>query len=448
MIGRDEVLARSDDLQVHTSYVQRDYLYGWLLSGIYGHSDLSHQLVLKGGNAFRKAYFRQARYSPDLDFAATSSLSNVYLRNQLNAVCEFVSELTNVEFDTGRTRVDSTPSSDRDMTIHKARIYFRDFFGEESQLVLAVRLDVSDLERIFLEIQQQDLIHQYSDAAEAASNISVLKLEELLASKLKCLLQRRHSVDLYDFVNATLIHPIVDIDRREMAETFLRMTIFRSGPRIVEDLLVNLPFQIIKGLWEKHLVAPADARIPFPDAVEGFTGIVTELFGSLPVGSARYAFFSSDLRNPIMQAGHDLTMLRIRYHGVERLVEPYSLKFKRRQNGVAREYLYVYDNTGGRSSGPGLKSLVPDGFDSISTTERAFQPRYEVELSKAGQLFGDTYFRGSPGRRLGYRRSTSKYVVQCTLCGKRFYRKKRSTKINPHKDKSGFNCPGRRGILV
>jgi predicted nucleotidyltransferase component of viral defense system len=448
MIGREEVQKKSEELRVHTSHVQRDYIFGWLLSGIYSHSDLGNSLVLKGGNGFRKAYFEKARYSPDLDFATTSSLRDDYLLAQLNTVCDYVSERTEVEFDTDRTRVDPTPSADRTSTIQKARVYFKDFFGEGCEIVLAVRMDVGNLERIILDIQERELIHQYSDATQAAAVVRCLKLEELLASKLKCLLQRRHSVDMYDFVNATIIRPVIDINRSEMVETFLRLTIFRAGPRIVADLLVNLPFQIIKGLWQEFVVAPSDAQVDFDEAVGGFKSIVTDLFGELPVGTSEFAFFPSEFRNPIMQAGQDMTLLRIGYHGVERLAEPYSLKFKQRQDGLAREYLYVYDRTGGRTSGPCLKSLVFSGVDSIENTDIEFEPRYEVELSKAGQLFGDTYFRGSPGLRFGVRTSSSKYVLQCTYCGKRFYRKKYSTKLNKHKDKRGYPCYGRVGVML
>ena len=149
-----------------------------------------------------------------------------------------------------------------------------------------------------------------------------------------------------------------------------------------------------------------------------------------------------------MQAGHDLTLLRIRYHGIERMVEPYSLKYKQRRDGLAREYLYVYDRTGGRNSGPGLKSLVYQGVNSIENTDMQFEPRCEVELSKAGQLFGETYFKGSPGPRFGLRRSSSRYVLVCNQCGKRFYRKKYSTKLNPHKDRYGNKCYGRYGTLI
>ena len=49
MIGREEVQKKSEEIRVHTSHVQRDYIFGWLLSGIYSHSDLGNSLVLKGG---------------------------------------------------------------------------------------------------------------------------------------------------------------------------------------------------------------------------------------------------------------------------------------------------------------------------------------------------------------------------------------------------------------
>ena len=37
---------------------------------------------------------------------------------------------------------------------------------------------------------------------------------------------------------------------------------------------------------------------------------------------------------------------------------------------------------------------------------------------------------------------------QCPVCGKRFYRKKFSTRLNSHKDRYGNRCYGRTGSLV
>jgi len=59
-----------------------------------------------------------------------------------------------------------------------------------------------------------------------------------------------------------------------------------------------------------------------------------------------------------MEAASNLTMLDITYDGHRRLIEPYSLVFKRRKDGFGQEYFYAFDRTGGRTSGPGLKTFL------------------------------------------------------------------------------------------
>ena len=54
MIGRDEVLAVARDLDLSAANVQRDYVFGWLLAGIFAESRLGESLALKGGNSLRK----------------------------------------------------------------------------------------------------------------------------------------------------------------------------------------------------------------------------------------------------------------------------------------------------------------------------------------------------------------------------------------------------------
>lgn len=447
MIDRDEIVNKSEELGVHASNVQRDYVFGWVLAGIFSVSDLRNHLVLKGGNCFRKAYFDAARYSPDLDFATTQSLTQDYIALELNRVCDFIEENSGVQFVKERTRVEAKKGVDPSKQVHEARLYFRDFFGETSQIVISIRLDVTQFEKIFLPTQVRNLIHPYSDRSLCRAELKCLKLEEMLAAKLKCLLQRRHSADLYDFVCATFINPSIEINQKEVVSTFLKMTIFGSGPGIVKELLYNLPFHIIRGLWQQHLIFPRDGAIEFDSAVNRFKLTVDSMFGALPPMRGEFAFFPSHLRNPIMEAGYTMTLLRIVYRGFEREVEPYSLKYKVRQDGVAREYLYVYDRSGGRSA-PGLKSLIHQGIQGISNTDIEFEPRYEVELSKAGEFFTEPYFRGRSRPRFGISLSGPRYVIECSVCGKRFYRKKYSTRLNPHKDTYGNPCFGRIGFLV
>src|SRR4051794_34320389 len=106
MIGREEIDAMAERMDVHASNVQRDYVCGWLLAVIYGRSPLGKRLVLKGGNCLRKAYFENGRYSGDLDFSCSHYLNNEALGRELNAVCSALTERAGVQFDLVRTRVE------------------------------------------------------------------------------------------------------------------------------------------------------------------------------------------------------------------------------------------------------------------------------------------------------------------------------------------------------
>lgn len=459
MIKKNEIEAKAKEFEIHTSNVQRDYVFGWVLAGINTLGSLHDFLVLKGGNCLRKAYFEHSRFSRDLDFSTRTRLAEDFIGTELNQVCDFVQEKTGVLFDKDRTRVGMKRGVDPEKGIYEARLYFKDFYGNAEHITISIRLDISQFDKIFLPIQQRNLIHPYSDQAHCSVPIKCVKLEEILACKLKCLLQRRHSADLYDFVYSILLNPSIELNRSEIVDTFLRMTIFRPSPGIVKGLLFDLPFQVIKGLWHKYLVFPRQGFIDFDKGVESFRQTVDNLFGPLPIRGGERYFFPSHLRNPIMEAGHSMTMLEMVYDGAKRLIEPYSLAYKTRRDGVSREYFYGYDVTGSFRSGPSLKSFVHPKIQSIENTDKKFEPRYEVELCKAGEPVKDSYFARPSGKAPGVTRprrrklrtsytSHYQYVLECPYCGKRFRRKKYSTKLNRHKDRFGNPCYGRIGYIV
>jgi hypothetical protein len=310
------------------------------------------------------------------------------------------------------------PHADKERDYYEARLYFRDFYGNPNSITISVRLDFTEFEHIYLPIQNRQLIHPYSDAPQCQVELRCQKLEELLASKLKCLLQRRHSSDLFDFVFSVFISHELEIDRKEIVWTFLRKTIFERAPGVVKGLLLELPFDVIKGLWQKYLVCPKSVVLEFDQAARIFREGIQVLFGDFPIWNERQlAYFPARLRNPIMEAASNLTLLRVRYGGFSRLVEPYSLVFKRRQDGIAREYFYVYDQTGGRHE-PGIKAFVQENIQEMENTTEEFQPRFPVELSKAGEEFGSTYF----GSRFGGRRRSTNPYGRSVLARGRIYR--------------------------
>jgi len=468
MITKGEIDVKSVELGVHPSNVQRDYVFGWLLSGIHhASSDLKNKLILKGGNSFRKAYFEHARFSNDLDFSTLSEVDPILMASEINKVCKYVSDKTGIKFALDHNKVDLKRGADEDNKIYEAKVYFKGFYGDE-HYNLKVKMDVKEFDRIFLPVQTRNIIHSYSDTAECTGQVACHKLEELLASKLKALLQRRHSPDLYDFIFSVFFQKILSINRLELISTFLKKTIYEPNPTVAKNLLLELPFQTFRAIWNEYLICPKQSLIAFDDAETQFRDIIPNLFGLLPVyafpgrgygGGQNLDYFSASHRNIIMEGGRTQKILRMVYDGLERMVEPYALSYKIRKDGVGREYFYGWDKTGGRSGVMSIKSYTQDKTQSVELTNETFTPRYPIELSRSGELFGQTYF-GKPFSSKP-RVSTSRirkpnirtsfgltYTIQCSVCGKKFKRTSYDTKINKHKDRFGNQCYGSFGYMV
>jgi len=212
----------------------------------------------------------------------------------------------------------------------------------------------------------------------------------------------------------------------------------------------------MKEFWER-IVCPRISLPLFENAVDLVKRGIAELFAPFNYSGEQLAgmFFPPALRNPILQAAADQTLLRLGYHGSIRLVEPYALAYKIRKDGRAREYFYAYDVTGG-NSGPGIKTFVHSDIAGLANTDIKFLPRFAIELAKAPGRSGAGYFSSpfsSPTRRAATGRRSRRvnarhYNIQCSYCGRTFTRTTTNTRPNEHKDGYGNRCPGRVGYRV
>lgn len=475
MISAEEIQEKADTEGIHTSNVQRDYIFSWILAGLYRQSSLADQLILKGGNLYRKAYYPSTRFSNDLDFTTESGIDPQNLMRELNGICEYITQQTGIVFQQDKNVLTDEVFIDDKKSAFKVRLYFKDFFGQESNMILKVNLDVAQFDKRYLPPIRTPLIHPYSDASLLETNIAAVKLEEALADKLKCLIQRRHSFDLFDLVHAIFIDKTIEVDKTQMVQVFLKKTIFERSPGAAKNLLLGVPFDLMQAYWSK-LVCPKPTLFGFNDAVGMFNSGLTELFDGFGVGnSSELAFYPAELRNKIMDAGQNQKLLKMRYHGYTRLIEPYSLKYKITKDGTGREYFWGYDRTGGSSGTTSIKAFLGHDVETLEITDEKFEPRYEIEVSKAGEVHDVLNYskRGqrvagilgasSSIRRTAPKRARSrsyfgvsedkKYIIECTVCRKRFYRANQyDMTLNRHKGKSmsryPMDCYGTYGRYV
>jgi predicted nucleotidyltransferase component of viral defense system len=68
MIKPGEIQQKARKVGVRDQQIEKDYVLSWILQGIANHEKLSQEIVFKGGTVLKKVYFKDYRFSEDLDF--------------------------------------------------------------------------------------------------------------------------------------------------------------------------------------------------------------------------------------------------------------------------------------------------------------------------------------------------------------------------------------------
>jgi predicted nucleotidyltransferase component of viral defense system len=444
MIDRSEVLAVASDLSLSHDIVEKDYVLGWLLAGIYAHEALAPVWTFKGGTCLKKCYFETYRFSEDMDFTLgdEAHLDAEYLRSAFADVSAWVYEESGLEFPVDLMRFEMYRSP-RGSVNCEGRIYYRGPLGRGGSLP-RIKLDLTTNEVLVLPPVGRPVSHPYSDAPTNGIVARCYAYEEIFAEKIRALAERARPRDLYDVI-------------KNMAVP----TLARLAGAAVE-LLAD---------WQAMLGHQLPALPPF----ESFWAALPEFFGWLESGAAPPALVAAPIgveeevvRPPVgflrrqgvagssflelvRFAGANRLCVDLDYGGSSRRIEPYSLRRTLAGNIV----LYAVRADGGEP-----RSYRLDRIQGVRVTGEAFAPRYIVELSPTDLGIPPTA-QGSAGPArsslpVGVRRSprTSRprggprCIIQCTVCGKKFARITQDQRLRPHKSPQGWDCSGRMGFLV
>jgi len=384
MISAQEVLQLSSSLGAPAASVEKDYVMGWLLQGIYSNPALAGNLILKGGNCLRKVYFPDTRFSDDLDFTALELGSGDEFHEQLGLVCQAVQEQTGIVFDLASTKVEEKQTPDKESRAFDGRVYFKGFAGDSS-LNLRIKFDVSEYERIVLPLQRHPIIHNYSDAEHCQAMIVCYSLEEVMAEKLRSWIQRTRSRDLFDVVKI-IQSKAIPISKTNILSTFLRKTIFKQIPIAGRDELLYQPkFDTVEQDWSRTIICSSTAAIVAINAIALFKEFVQALFDpdvlqAIGAAVSARALYDYDIlsgnRETIIQAGKARQLIRMRYDGRERDIEPYSFRYRLTKEGYGAEYFYGFDRTRGYT----IKSFFLHQIQALSILPQTYTPRWYVEF--------------------------------------------------------------------
>jgi predicted nucleotidyltransferase component of viral defense system len=470
MINKAELLNIAGKVGLRPDVVEKDYVLGWALAGIYAHAELRESWVFKGGTCLKKCYFETYRFSEDLDFTIKdpAHLDEAFLQRVFGEIGEWIYELCGVEMPRDGIDFDlfDNPRGKRSC---EGKLSYK---GPVSPNVAVrrwprIKIDLTADEKLVLQPEPVQIFHPYSDEPEEGITVLAYAYQEAFGEKVRALGERTRPRDLYDVINLyrnTDARPepaiILDVLSQKCAFKGIQVPSLESlGPHRAD----------LEGSWAAMLAHQLPALPP----VAAFWDALPEFFGWLsgqrqPSAPPAYNLARGEtvIRGRSMSLGVAATAQTfleiIRFAGANRLVveldylrsvrriEPYSLRMT--QDGNVVLHAFNLDKNEHRS-------YRVDQIQGARVTSVTFLPRYAVELTPTGTLsIPPSAARAQAGNKNKSTRWTTAhrlkptsgmtYVYKCPVCQKKFSRKAADPKLNPHKMPNGFNCPGRTGLLV
>ncbi len=402
MITKEQLLGLATELGLLSTTVNKDYALGWLLVGIGEHPVLS-KWVFKGGTCLKKAYFDTYRFSEDLDFTVPQEepYDRSLILQALKEAGDIAYEKSGVEFLKDEIQVNESVNKRQAQTF-AIKVPFQGPLRQNNKSIQRITFDITQDEILAATPDLRTIFHGYSDAPTPPAKVRCYSINEIIAEKTRALYERQgRSRDVYDAVNISRNFR-KEIDASEAKRILEEKFRFKDLPFPTVDLiLARIDHDLLKQSWSHQLahqlpaLPPVDSFItdleealkwwiegrlaPMLASVPLKTGEVIqakERFSSLyPIGRGSLGYAPS-LLNQIRFAARNQMCVALTYGGVTRVVEPYSLRIPKTGNLL----LYAYELLRGNAPGGGIKAFKVVEIQQVQVTNRAFSPRYQVEL--------------------------------------------------------------------
>lgn len=273
-----------------------------------------------------------------------------------------------------------------------------------------IKFDITDDEVIVDSADVREVFHLYSDAPSPSGKVRCYSVNEILAEKTRAIYERQgRARDIYDIVNISRNfreHVDINVARAGLKKKFD----FKSLPHPSVDLILSqLDFAQLKAGWEDQLghqlevlplvenfyydLKPALSWWIEEEPIKSVLNVIPHKKGDIALprvhfpepafAQARRLGIGRPVTNSfsryidqIRYAARNRLCIEIEYHGVKRLVEPYSL----RQPRTGSQVLYVYELIRRGVNTNQIKSYKINEIANAEVKQQAFLPRYVVEL--------------------------------------------------------------------
>ena len=387
MIDRSEVLIIAGERDLRVDMIEKDYVLGWMLAGIFAHPVLGPAWVFKGGTCLKKCFVETYRLSEDLDFTVEDAglLDGRILADSFREIAEWMYDHSGIDISAQRPRFRAYRNARGGLQI-EGRVYYRGPMQPRGSLP-RVKLDLTADEKVVHRPVVRAVAHPYSDCPEAGMSARTYPLAELVGEKIRALGERARPRDLYDVISLFRRE-----DLRPEASALLQMLREKCEFKgiSVPDPASLQPFrEEMEGDWEVMLAH----QLPAVPPIESFWSAIPEFFTwlqgdtvlssptGIPVGLGEevVSVFPTgrDMGMPpavlerVRFAAANRLCVALGYQGDVKRVEPYSLRWTR--GGIA----LLYACEAGTSA---YTAYRVSGISEVEIIGQTFVPKYANEL--------------------------------------------------------------------
>jgi len=238
VISRAELQRLANREKVALGVLEKDYVLTETLKNLSQVPSLRDSLVFKGGTALRKVYFADWRYSEDLDFTVKHDMKKEELQQELDKWYQQVEVTSQIQLNT--------------KMLHKPDGYARvrtQFVGPLYYPGM-IFMDLSFDEPLCLDPDNREVLAE--PFSSEGQKVLVYPLEELLAEKIRSLLERGKSRDYYD-VWRLLKEQSSDLDLKLLGEVLMKKLTHKG--LAITSIVDFLPQDtaVLKQYWERDL---------------------------------------------------------------------------------------------------------------------------------------------------------------------------------------------------
>lgn len=175
---------------VRQDILEKDYALSYLLAAITETPGFGEWVAIKGGTALRKLYYRDHRFSEDLDFSTIKADPLPDIAGKMQNTAE---KMATMLLERGPFTVQYEPLILREPHPGQQLAWLvRVQFPHHRQPLCRLKVEITVDEQILLPIKSRPLLHSFDETL--AVTIPVYDLAEIVAEKLRALLQSREKL--------------------------------------------------------------------------------------------------------------------------------------------------------------------------------------------------------------------------------------------------------------